>query len=148
MKETQWLLSNPVIWVVLLISLGSILLAAALDDAASEPAWVLWLVGALMVPFMTSNLRFRLDPDRLVITYWPFWRRTIALDQIASVTTREVRPLRDMGGWGIRPIKGGIAYTVWGRTVVCIELTSGRQVWVGTRRARDWELAFQSAGLT
>jgi hypothetical protein len=75
--------------------------------------------------------------DGLHIRVFPFFRRRIPWDQIASASARTYRPLRDYGGWGLRWNRQGVAYTARGDRGVQLVLGDGRRVLIGSQRPEE-----------
>lgn len=94
---------------------------------------------AIGVPLLFLFLRLEVDVgDSLVhIRFVPFHTRTIRCEDITCCTVRTYKPLRECGGWGIRHIRGGWAYTVAGNEGVELELKDGRRVLIGSKRSEE-----------
>jgi hypothetical protein len=55
--------------------------------------------------------------------------RTIPFQEIKDATVREISPLKDFGGWGLRKSKKlGNAYTTTGKTILHIHTVSGQKI--------------------
>ena len=99
---------------------------------------VFWLFAGVLVPALVLALRLRTEvsPTGLRVRFPPFVDREIPFAEIRRVQSRTYRPLREYGGWGIRwGGRGRMAYNVSGNKGVEVELTDGRSVMVGSRRA-------------
>src|SRR5574340_746486 len=71
------------------------------------PDRVLWiltiLIGIVLPLFVLSlSLTTTVDRDRVVLRYFPIYRRTIRRAQIESCEPCEYYPIIEYGGWGIR----------------------------------------------
>jgi hypothetical protein len=108
----------------------------AMPDSVLLAATVLTCIIALGLPLLFVVLRLEVTVgDNLVhIGFVPFFTRTIRCDDIGSATARTYKPLRECGGWGIRSIRGGWAYTVSGNQGVELVLNDGRRVLIGSKR--------------
>jgi hypothetical protein len=98
--------------------------------------WMLWAVFGLLFPLFFLSLRMTTDltPGRLRIRFFPFYRRSILLDDIQNYEVREYSPIREYGGWGVRfSPKHGTAYNVSGNRGVQLVLKSGKHVLIGSQ---------------
>ncbi len=122
-SERQWLVRNPVIWAVAAV------VAAALGSAGGA-AWAfgsrrdalyVGITGGILGLLLTGNLATRVEPRRLVLAYWPLWRRTVELVNVRRAYAQPYQWWR-FGGWGIRVGAGAIAFSVWGKKAVRLDL--------------------------
>ncbi len=122
-SERQWLVRNPVVWVTGAVAVVAVGLAGGATWALGSRNEFLAVLGlGVAIAFlMTSNLATRVEPRRLVLAYWPIWRRTLDLHRVRRAWSEPYDWWR-YGGWGIRLAKGAIAYSVWGKTAVRLEL--------------------------
>jgi len=74
--------------------LGGIL---AVGVALLALAFVAWTI-----VYVTSTPRLVVDEGGIRATYGLVFRRTIAPDAVVEVSEVHFRPLRDLGGWGVR----------------------------------------------
>ena len=76
--------------------------------SASHPmsfgALTLGVLAGVVLPLllMAVHVSVVVRADELSLALPPFWRRRIRLDRIASLELRDVSPLRDAGGYGLR----------------------------------------------
>lgn len=114
-------------------------LAAAVGVAAwgawttQAPRWPLVVVGVILATVLSAHLSVGRTQDSILLAYWPFARRHIAVQDIVAAQAVTYRPLRDYGGWGIRWGRGGVAWTVSGSRAVRLDLRNGRHVLIGSR---------------
>ncbi|HVP06677.1 MAG TPA: DUF6141 family protein [Candidatus Acidoferrum sp.] len=107
------------------------------------PTGVLWMliivIGALVPLFMLSvSLTTTVTNDRVVLRFFPIYRRVVRRVNIESFEACEYHPILEYGGWGIRwGIGRGIAYTVRGKRGVRLILTNGRQLLIGSQKPEE-----------
>ena len=98
----------------------------------------------LLAPTLVTLVFFRLDvlvrAAEVTVAFGPvrLVRRRVAAKDIVAVEAITYRPLRDFGGWGIRPMgrEKGTAWTIRGNKAVRLDLRSGyeeRILYVGSR---------------
>ncbi|MBD3240780.1 MAG: hypothetical protein GF331_09365 [Chitinivibrionales bacterium] len=119
-------------------------------DSVLIAATLVTCIIALGIPLLFLVLRLEVDVgDGLVrIGFVPFHTRTINCADIMSCNARTYRPLLECGGWGIRRIRGGWAYTVAGNEGVELTLRDGRRVLIGSARARDLTKAIDACRMS
>lgn len=151
-REVQRIWHNPwllPLWVILVAALVVAWLTAA---NGPEERGVLIATLALVGVLLTVQLRTSFDGRQVLLFYWPIWRRTIAREDIVAAKEVTYRPIGDYLGWGIRSgvtrrFRGVFAYTVTGRHGILLTLQDGKQVLLGTRKPREWRLAFEAVGI-
>ena len=110
--------------------------------------WTVTLLVGLGMPLLIYSVKLTAEirTDRLVIRFFPFWRRTIPNRDIASATPCTYHPILQYGGWGIRyGLGAGMCYTLYGNRGVRLELTTGRKVLIGSQRPDDLAAAISRA---
>jgi hypothetical protein len=147
-------------WIWLLVLIGVLFVAWMFVEqivlghpVGNNPApdsfvWAMTLLVGIGLPLLVRsvNLTTEIRADRVVIRYFPFWRRIILLKDIAASTPCKFRPMLHYGGWGIRyGIGRGMCYTLYGNTGVRINLTSGRQLLIGSQRPEELAAAIGRA---
>ena len=147
-------------WIWLLVLIGVLFVAWMFVEqivlghpVGNNPApdgfvWAVTLLIGVGMPLLVRsvNLTTEIHPDRIVIRYFPFWRRTILLRDVADCSPCEYRPILQYGGWGIRyGIGRGMCYTLYGNTGVRLNLTSGRQLLIGSQRPEELASAISRA---
>ena len=166
-SERTW--APPWVWVLLW---GACLLGAgaAVYDAyqqtvpgaalGDEPLSTLGLGliagGVLLFPILITAFFLRLDvevrADHLFVAFGPLHliRKRVRFVDIEAVRGVTYRPLREFGGWGVRWRGKKTAWTIRGNSAVRVTLRSGREVYVGSRRAQRLagriEVAMRRAG--
>ena len=100
---------------------------------------LIWIIFGIGFPafFLWLHMVVEIVPEAVIVRYWPFINRRIAINQIMRVEARIYRPLADFGGWGIRGWNGRVAYNGDGETSVEITLRDGRLVLIGTQKAAE-----------
>jgi hypothetical protein len=115
------------------------------------PYWAHWLILAFAgigLPWLIYALRMTttVSRDLLVVRYWPFVTRRIPVVEIGSFAACQYRPIRDFGGWGIRWAgKRGMAYSMYGKEGVQLELRNGHKILVGSQQAAQLETVLKRA---
>ena len=126
------------IWGACLAVAGATIYAAG-RDPMSTTALVLTLGAVLFFPLLMSALFLCLDvevrADQLFIAFGPLHlvRKRIRYRDMESAKAVTYSPLREFGGWGIRPTGGKTAWTIRGNRAVRVVLRSGKQIYVGSR---------------
>ncbi|HVN10563.1 MAG TPA: hypothetical protein VMT69_00590 [Kineosporiaceae bacterium] len=116
-----------------------VLMVGARSSPPPAPAGVLalgLLVGiALPLALMAVHTVVVVRGEELQLSLPPFWRRRIRLDGIASVEVRDVSPLRDAGGYGLRfRGHGRVALVMRRGPAVEVRTVTGETYLVGTVR--------------
>lgn len=119
---------------------------ATIQGAGREPlsttVTALTLGAVLLFPLLMTLCFLRFDvevrADHLFIAFGPLHlvRKRIRYGDMESVEAVTYRPIREFGGWGIRPTGGRTAWTIRGNQAVRVVLRSGKQVYVGSRFPR------------
>jgi hypothetical protein len=107
------------------------------SPAASPVALALGVVAGVLLPLllMTVHTAVAVTDEGLWLALPPFWRRTVPLERITSVAVRDVSPLRDAGGYGLRFGGGGRVALVMRRgAAVEVRTVTGERYLVGTRQ--------------
>ena len=89
--------------------------------------------------FFFMRLDTNIDEESLSVTLSPFGSRKIAWKNIDKAYVKKYKPLLEFGGWGIRYGFGnkGMAFTVGGNQGLQLELSNGKKVLIGTKKARE-----------
>lgn len=105
------------------------------------------VVVAVAALLYSLQLRTEVRADGIYLKMWPVHRsfRRISWSEIERYESKEYRPLREFGGWGIRWGPGRVAYNVSGRQGVRIERTDGRSVLVGSQHPEEFVTAIDEA---
>lgn len=110
---------------------------------------VLFTAGFLYI-FTRMKLITRVNDNGLQVFYPPLLKkgRTIAKEEIEGFEIRQYNPIREFGGWGIKPRarllrrkKTGVSYTAYGRTGVQLWLRNGKKILIGTQRPEPFRYA-------
>ncbi|MDA1195764.1 MAG: hypothetical protein O2894_11340 [Planctomycetota bacterium] len=123
----------PLHW-LLVVPGTAMVVSAWYDPEQSWVAWLLSIVGALMVALSLCfrHLVVRDEGERLRVVFGPlpFFRTSVAYSRIQAV-----RPARSalLDGWGIhfRPGAGWI-WNLWGFDCVTLDLDNGSRFRIGT----------------
>jgi len=119
-----------------------IAVAFASDDGTSAQSTAFFLtsvVAILAIVLLFSRLEVTVDGGLVVAAFgfgWP--HKVVELEGVTAV--RRVRNTW-MQGWGIRSIRNGWMYNVWGLDAVELELTSGKVFRIGTNDAENLHAA-------
>ena len=109
--------------------------------------WLFWLLFGLGLPalFHATRLVVEVHPDQVMIRYWPFTIRRIAIVDIKQMEVRTYKPVQEYGGWGIKGWSSQrIAYNVSGNRGVELTLQDGRSVMIGSQQPEALALAIQT----
>ncbi len=147
-RETQRF-RQPLLWAVLVLiaCLQFAGFAPALygvfvrgEPWAAHPASPVGIVAvtmavALLVTFWFAELVTEVRADGLYCRFRPLQRRPrrLAWADIKSYEAVTYRPIREYGGWGIRVVTDGVAYSVSGNRGVRVKQVSGSHVLVGSQ---------------
>lgn len=147
-------------WVWLLVAAGAVfawwtfvqgvLLGQPVGDNPPPTAvyWLILIFVGIGLPGLIYAVRMTttVNRDKLTIRYWPIVTRIIPVAQLSSCEAREYRPIREYGGWGIRWAgKRGMAYSMYGKQGVQLELQNGSRLLIGSQRAAELEKALRRA---
>lgn len=136
-------------WVVALLLTACLAAAGAVGYELYNSGWggdgsismlgaVAAMAASLGLPILIGMLFSRLDvevlADRVSVAFGPLhlFRKRIPFSEIEAVRGLTYRPLREFGGWGIRPRGGKTAWTIRGNQAVKVTLNSGKEVYVGS----------------
>ena len=126
------------VWGACLAAVGATVYGAG-REPMSTMALVLTVGAVLLFPLLMSALFLCLDVevrnDHLFIAFGPLHlvRKRIAYRDMESAEAVTYRPIREFGGWGIRPTGRKTAWTIRGNRAVRVVLRSGKQAYVGSR---------------
>ena len=96
------------------------------------------LLVAVYIRLITVRLVTDLTPAGLTIGLRGLWRaRRVPLSTIHSAKPIEYDPVREYGGYGIRPGPRGMAYIARGNRGVQLELVDEGKLLVGSQRPED-----------
>lgn len=133
-RERQWIARTIWVPVLLAVAVAGLLVMVVTGDNDTIVIVAAALGVLVLIVLGFAHLTTTVDEDALTLSYVPFWRRRIALGEIATAAPRSYRPIREWGGWGIRGWGRNIAYTVHGTQGVQLVLRNGHRVLVGTHR--------------
>lgn len=160
-REVQHLRSTKLMWIIfpalLVANVGLIywivrqLSTPESEKVSSDEALllinvpILLLLMALLWVMWVSKLVTEIRADGVYLQYVPFHRHLVAYKwaDVANMKTRQYKPLREYGGWGLRlsPFGGGTAYNVSGNQGLQLELKNGKRVLIGTQRRAELDAA-------
>ncbi|MGZ4626080.1 MAG: hypothetical protein ACXV3S_07285 [Kineosporiaceae bacterium] len=107
------------------------------SHAMSFGALTLGVLAGVVLPLllMAVHVSVVVRGDELSLALPPFWRRGIRLDRIASLEVRDVSPLRDAGGYGLR-FRGErrVALVMRRGPAVEVRTVTGESYLIGTSR--------------
>lgn len=120
--------------IAIMVASVAILLVAIFwfTDDAGDVRWITAVIVAIAVAllFVFSRLTVTIASGTLDVAFGSGWpRRTTDLQEIVAVRQVTNTPYQ---GWGVRKIKGGWMYNVWGLDAVELDLSSGKKFRIGT----------------
>ena len=148
----RWLKPLAVFEAVIIILVMSLVLS---QESPSSPwAWVgliglVVLAGGILPAILwTMQLRVRVDDRLYSVRLWPWpFKSQVPRRAIREVYTREVDPMRDYGGWGLKGKRPDLLYSLGGKRAVTIEYRrkgQTRKLTVTTERADELLAALSS----
>jgi len=103
---------------------------------------------AIAVLFLYLKFETEVRADGLYVRYFPFHVRfkKISVDGLSECYTRQYKPIREYGGWGIRCgiFRKGKAYNVSGNKGVQLIFKDGGRLLIGSQRAEKLEEAIRA----
>jgi hypothetical protein len=84
----------------------------------------------------TDGISVRIKPFQLKPVFFSF-------EEVEKMYSREYKPIREYGGWGIRFGKNGKAYNMGGNMGFQLILSNGKKVLIGSRRPFEIEKIIQ-----
>ncbi len=123
-----------------------------LNRAPDAVMWAIALVVGVLAPLLVGMLKMTTDvvapglgldgrerAGQVVVTWFPFWRTRVRLDELRGANDVEYRPVRDYGGWGIKwTPHAGWVYNVQGHHGVRLLFTeSKRRLLIGSARSAE-----------
>jgi hypothetical protein len=143
------------IWFLLLMILGLVIFAFIQQVLFNKPFgthpvpdWAFLFFFPVPLLFIIFLLRTELSTTingkGIHISYRPFFKKekVIQWSEIKNCYIRIYNPLKEYGGWGIRPAlkrKLGKAYNVSGNKGIQVELVGGELILIGTRKPGEAE---------
>lgn len=128
---------TPIIVLLWLVIITAIMAALAGDELGA----VLLSMGIsglviMLVTFWFSMLRIRVTQETVKVAFGPGWpSRSFELKDVLGF--RQVRNKWHFG-WGIRRIRTGWMYNVWGLDAVELELATGKKFTIGTNEPGEF----------
>lgn len=116
---------------------GATLVVAVLVAVLDMPALILLVLALLLLVLTSTVIVVTVDARGLSARSALGWPRFhVPLDEVESVTVRQVRPLREFGGWGFRVgLDGQVGYVV----------RTGEAIEVGRTRGRSFVVTVDDA---
>ena len=124
------------------------------EEPESAWAWVgaigplVLLVAVCTVLFLGIRVRVRVDSRNYSVRLWPTpFKSQVALREIKDAYVREVNPMRDYGGWGLKGKRHDLLYSLGGKQAVTVEYRrkgQARKLTVTTERADELLSALSS----
>ena len=109
--------------------------------ASDEVLAVLCMVPLIMfIVFRVFTLETKINAEGVFYRFKPmhFKDKLITWDEIEKIYTREYKPLKEYGGWGIKGSwKKGKAYNISGNKGIQLELKNGKKILLGTLKPQD-----------
>lgn len=147
-KFNQWWIWIFIIFITVVCTYGAIQQLIFKVPFGNKPASDEVLVVLCMVPvivlavfsFMFLETKINAEGVFYKFRLFHFKYRHILWDDIEKIYTREYKPVREYGGWGIKGSrKHGKAYNVSGNKGIQIELKNGKKILIGTQKTQEVE---------
>lgn len=123
-----------VLWLTALIGCAMLFLVSGetAEDGlfAFVAVFLLIVITTIAFPIVVAraHVGVRLYPDRMMIAFWPIWRRTFPLEQVTRVGTSPVSAMGDYMGVGLRKGHDGRTGLLMGSgTGVEVDLADGKK---------------------
>jgi len=106
---------------------------------------------AIFIPialvFFAARLVVDVTRDEIAVSFHLLWpTRHIPLASVERATAEWYNPLWDYGGWGVRyAFANGWSFNTGGHNGVLVRTTDGKRVMIGSRRAKELEVAIAKA---
>ena len=130
-----------------LVTVGILTLMILLSTIVWPAVGIVAFAGVVIVTMvLTATMTTVIDAAGVHVRYFPYLRKTFALEDIVAWTARTYDPM-EYGGWGVRGFPGryGWAYNVSGNRGVEIEFKNGNRLMLGSQRAEDLAAAIAEA---
>lgn len=122
---------------------------------ASQAGWeIILAVGvgigvpiAIAALFLLLKLQTEVRTDGLYVRFFPFHIhfKRFAAEDLSEYYTRQYKPIREYGGWGIRySLRNGRAYNVSGNKGVQLVFSTGKKLLIGSQNPEQLEAAIRS----
>jgi hypothetical protein len=97
------------------------------------------IIVSIFILFRVASFEYTINPDEIRYRFFPFQLRyrKIKAGEVKKITVSTYDPFSEQGGWGIRKIKDGWAYTTSGNKGIDISLLNGKRVFFGTKQDLD-----------
>jgi hypothetical protein len=148
-SEVQYLARNPIVLALVpasIITTSVLLLATAYQSGNAHLLWV-WAGVTLfeILLFVAPRMRTTVTDRELRISFFPFYWKTIPVENIDTFEAVRYDALSETGGWGIRSSRRyGRVVNVRGNQAVT--LTAGRtRMLIGTQRSDELLAALATA---
>jgi hypothetical protein len=125
---------------LILCSGPTLICVFSLAEFPEASGWWMLGIGTASIVLMLSTPAVGIIATRNAV--WliaaPFWGVRVKIGDIASVTSADVRPMEDFGGWGVkgRSRRGGLLLAADGQSAVRIARPNG-QVFLATSDDAD-----------
>ena len=145
-KFTQWWIWLFLILITIGCTYGAIQQLVFKIPFGTKPASDELLLVLCMVPvfmlllFNLIRLDTRINSEGVFYKFKPFHfkEKLIAWSEIEKIYTREYKPIKEYGGWGIKGSwKKGKAYNVSGNKGIQLELKNGKKILLGTQKPAE-----------
>lgn len=94
-------------------------------------------LGIVIILFLIHRLKTQIHHDRIEINYFPFFKKTFAIDDLKKIEVITYS-FWQVGGWGIRFSRSlGTVFNVRGYDGLSLELQNGKKYVIGTQKAEE-----------
>lgn len=150
--ETQHFRSVWFWGVILGVDALALVSVFALEQDKTEPTEWLVVVALLAAPLVLLwffHLRTTVTNGALHIRFFPFHFKDVVFERsdLNGVEAVTYKPIRDVGGWGIRKGIGFTAYNVSGNRGIRFTTAGGKRMLIGSQRADELAAALTATSI-
>jgi hypothetical protein len=102
---------------------------------------IVWVLVGILLPIFIGSIKLttRISQGCIEVKFWPFVKKQINFEEIASFKARDYKPVIEYGGWGVRYAgkKKGWAYNMNGNRGVQMVLKDGKRILIGSRKPEE-----------
>lgn len=143
------------IWILVaatdLVVVASLVYMLTMEQDSADQAALWAIYGSLLLclvmtgMFLRSCLEVKVTTSGIHYRFTLFQRKPRLLEpaMVRQWVIRDIRPVMEFGGFGIRKSKNGTAYLVSGKKAVIFDLNDGKKLVIGTQKPDALESALR-----